>query len=147
MKKILISDAIMKEILDKDLGISDDNKVQGYNHVRISDIKSPGYSQQTTDDFARQSIPPHQNFGMNGAIRTYLREDENSNSVGDINILNTYGEKALAIDVVNLSKSFSALEPKQSPEIISTSLYYILNNIDWTKIDPEMKQTLKEIIQ
>lgn len=152
MKKILISDAVMNEILNKDLSLSTDNEVQGYGQVKLGGFKDKGSSQMTTDDFAKQAIEPHKNFGMNGSIRTYIREegeDEYTKKevIGDLSVLDTYGERALSIDVVNLSKALSVLQPEQAAEIIPTAIYYLIKNVDWSKIGGESKDKIKEYIR
>ena len=137
--KILVSEDILNEIINRDLTYIEGDVPYPETEVVVSQARKQGVP-NTSDDFVTQTGQFRHLFPSGW----YLRED--AAPIGDISILDTLNQKGIKQLILSLKNSLSSVNDDHREEVVVVALKYLLSNIDWPDIDDTFKNELKSII-
>lgn len=138
MKKIIVPEAILNEIINKDLSYIEGDQPYPETEIVVSQPRKNGMT-NTSDTFATQAAQYVHQYPSGW----YLRENNNDDSLAVLDALNQKGLKQL---LINLVHSFTAVNNESQNEVIAVSFKYLCSNIDWSKIDAKFKKEIVKIV-
>lgn len=138
MKKIIVPEAILNEIINKDLSYIEGDQPYPSKEIVVSQPRKNGLT-NTSDTYATQAAQYVHQYPSGW----YLREANGDDFLSILDALNQKGLKQL---LINVNHSFGAVDKNSQNEVVAVSIKYLCSNIDWSKVDNTFKEQIVKII-